>query len=208
MSKGELAAHHGCIQKCMGGGAGMSKAEISNCEPKNTPGAKSPASKAEGVQMNKADGCGGEMAASIQKPQVRNRRLAKNKTISPQRWQRRKRVKSNPVNLKILQELSHLLAKLKECKWKNRKTQKSNFLSLNLKKQKKNFEAMQEFLTNLVKKSAPQGKAITSLDVIAKSEASNEEKALPRVKFMKFLRLSLQTLPLKNRIEMQLTHFI
>ena len=48
MSKGELAAHHGCIQKCMGGGAGMSKAEISACEPKNTPGAKSPASKAEG----------------------------------------------------------------------------------------------------------------------------------------------------------------
>ena len=48
----------------MGGDAGMSKAEITSCEPGKTPGAKSPASKAEGVQMNKADGCGGEMAAS------------------------------------------------------------------------------------------------------------------------------------------------
>ena len=45
---------------------------------------------------------------------------------------------------------------------------------------KKNFEAVQEFLTKLVKKTAPQGKAITSLDVIAKSEASAEDKSLTK----------------------------
>jgi hypothetical protein len=82
-------------------------------------------------------------------------------------------------------------------------------LKSELETQKKNFEAVQEFLTKLVKKTAPQGKAITSLDVIAKSEASNEEKAaLLRVKSMKFLRLSRQNRPLKNLIEMQSTHFI
>lgn len=45
---------------------------------------------------------------------------------------------------------------------------------------KKNFEAVQEFLGKLAQKTAPQGKAITSLDVIAKSEASVEEKPLTK----------------------------
>jgi len=74
MSKGELAAHHGCIQKCMGkseekpaemekaekpkdmGDAGhKSGGEESACAPKDGPGAKSPASKAEGMQMEKSE---------------------------------------------------------------------------------------------------------------------------------------------------------
>jgi hypothetical protein len=42
---------------------------------------------------------------------------------------------------------------------------------------KKNLDGVKEFLTALVKK-VPQGKAITSLDVIAKSEGSQEEKQL------------------------------
>jgi catalase len=59
MSKGEQKAHHGCLSKCMG--MGMAKAEIESCEPKDTPGAKSPASNSDSSQMKKADGCGGEM---------------------------------------------------------------------------------------------------------------------------------------------------
>lgn len=38
----------------------------------------------------------------------------------------------------------------------------------------KNLDAVTEFLTKFVKKSVPQGKAITSLDVVHKSEESNE----------------------------------
>lgn len=45
---------------------------------------------------------------------------------------------------------------------------------------KKNLDAVSEFLTKLVKKSAPQGKAITTLDVITKSEITPEEKPLTK----------------------------
>jgi len=46
---------------------------------------------------------------------------------------------------------------------------------------KKNLEAVSTFITKLVEKRvAPAGKAITSLDVIAKSEGSNEEKTLSK----------------------------
>lgn len=44
---------------------------------------------------------------------------------------------------------------------------------------KKNLDAVQEFLTKLVKK-VPQGKAITSLEQITKSESSAEEKVLSK----------------------------
>ena len=53
---------------------------------------------------------------------------------------------------------------------------------------KKNFEAVQEFLTALVRKTAPQGKAITSLDVIAKSESVHEEKPLTKSEIDKILK--------------------
>lgn len=42
----------------------------------------------------------------------------------------------------------------------------------------KNFDLVAEVLTKLVKKSAPQGKAVTSLDVVAKSETEKEVKPL------------------------------
>lgn len=45
---------------------------------------------------------------------------------------------------------------------------------------KKNLDAVSEFLTKLVKKTAPQGKAITNLDVVAKSEDVQEEKELSK----------------------------
>lgn len=43
----------------------------------------------------------------------------------------------------------------------------------------KNLDAVQEFLTKLVKK-VPQGKAITSLEQVAKNESSNESKELTK----------------------------
>lgn len=45
---------------------------------------------------------------------------------------------------------------------------------------KKNLDAVSEFLSKLVKKTAPAGKAITSLDVITKSEDIKEEKELTK----------------------------
>lgn len=46
---------------------------------------------------------------------------------------------------------------------------------------KKNLDAVSEFLTKFAKKTAPAGKAITSLDVITKGESANtEEKALTK----------------------------
>jgi len=46
---------------------------------------------------------------------------------------------------------------------------------------KKNLDAVSEFLTRLVKKTAPQGKGITNLDSIAKSDVgADEEKPLSK----------------------------
>lgn len=46
---------------------------------------------------------------------------------------------------------------------------------------KKNLDAVSEFLTKFVKKTAPQGKAITNLDSVAKSESGEvEEKPLAK----------------------------
>lgn len=142
MSKGELDAHHGCIQKCMGKSeakpAEMSKneaeghkngGEMSTCEPKDTPGAKSTASDAHGDKMEKSE--------------------------------------NNEFDL-LKSELEA------------EKAEKADL--------KKNFEAVQEFLTKLVKKTVPQGKAITSLDVIAKSETSTEEKSLNKGEIHEILK--------------------
>jgi hypothetical protein len=141
MSKGELAAHHGCIQKCMGKSeakpAEMEKhekpkdmgtaehksgGEMSASAPHGAEGAKSPASKAEGMQMEKSE----------------------NQDVS--------------------------------------------LLKSELEAEKAKFKAVQEFLTKLVKKTAPQGKAITSLDVIAKSESQNEEKTLTKSQIHEVLK--------------------
>jgi hypothetical protein len=142
MSKGEMGLHHECLSKCMGKAeakpAEMSKneaeghkngGEMSACEPKDVPGAKSPASKADGDQMQKSEN----------------------------------------------QEVELLKTELN--------AQKANNEDL-----KKNFEAVQEFLTHLVKKTAPQGKAITSLEVIAKSELPVEEKALSKKEITEILK--------------------
>ena len=143
MSKGEIEAHHGCIMKCMGKSeakpAEMSKneaeghkngGEISACGPKDVPGAKSEASKAEGMQMEKSENTEVELLKS---------------------------------------ELAAAKAEKEELK--------------------KNHEAVKEFLTKLVaKKIAPQGKAVTSLDVVQKSESINEPKQLTKQEIHEILK--------------------
>lgn len=93
---------------------------IAGSEPKNSPGAKSPASKAEGMQMSKSE--------------------------------------TNEVEL-LKSELAAEKAKATELK--------------------KNFDGVQEFLAKLVKK-VPQGKAITSMEQIAKSEGAEQTQELSK----------------------------
>jgi seryl-tRNA synthetase len=45
---------------------------------------------------------------------------------------------------------------------------------------KKNLDAVEAFLKKFVEKTAPAGKAITSLDIIAKTEGGKEEKPLSK----------------------------
>lgn len=187
MSKGELAAHHGCIQKCMGGG-GMSKAEIESCEPGKTPGAKSPASKADGMQMNKADGCGGEMSASNPKgsPGAKSPASTEQDSVS------KEMAKTETGKVESCEPGKTPGAKSPASKAEGMQMEKSEKTEAELLKSenetlKKNFEAVQDFLTKLVKKTAPQGKAITSLDVVAKSEMLSKDESLSKEQIHKIL---------------------
>jgi hypothetical protein len=116
---------------------------MSASEPKDTPGAKSPASKASGNQMAKTE------TGKIESSEPKNTPGAKSPASKAEGMQMEK---SENTEVELLK--SELAAE---------KAEKA---------------AIKDFLTALAKKTAPQGKAITSLDVIAKSEAQNEEKAL------------------------------
>lgn len=200
MSKGELAAHHGCIQKCMGKSEGkpseMEKAEISRCEPGKLPGAKSPASDAHGKEMNKADGCGGEMSASNPKGSPG----AKSPASMEQDKLSKEMHKTETGKIEACAPGKTPGAKSPASKAEGMQMEKSENPEVELLKSelaaeqaakedlKKNFEAVQEFLTKLVKKTAPQGKAITSLDVVAKSEAPKEDKSLTKGQIHEILK--------------------
>jgi hypothetical protein len=148
MSKAELMAHHDAcraaldskgMEKCgaqaPAPAAPMGKAEIASHNeanggqisketvPHSVPGAKSPASKVEGVQMEKS-----ENTAELE--------LAKAETAA--------------ANAKV-------------------------------ENLQKSLDLATQILTKMVeKKAAPQGKAITSLDVVAKSEGFSESKELTK----------------------------
>lgn len=112
------------VQKSENSHDEASGGKIEHCAPpKASPGAKSPASKVEGVQMEKSE-----------------------------------------TNSEV-----ELL--------------KSEIAAANAKTEglQKSLDAVSAFLTKLVeKKVAPQGKAITSLDVVAKSETTKEEKSFSK----------------------------
>lgn len=130
---------------------------IESCAPGKTPGAKSEDSKANGEKINKSEHerrNGGNIEAS-----------AAGKTPGA------KSEDSNAHGDKInksesTKEIELLKSEFQASKAKNEEL-------------KKNFEAVSEFLTKLVKKTVPQGKAIYSMDeVVAKSESSKEQLEL------------------------------
>jgi hypothetical protein len=189
MSKGELKAHNDCIAKCMGGSS-MVKGEIEQEQaPRKLPGAKSEASKGqEGI--NKAEhSSGGE----IEKECIRKSPGAKSEasdTHGKEINKAEREIEPCPPG-----KLPGAKSEASDAHGKeiNKSMEKSENTATDLLKSeleakeaelsqlKKNFDAVQEFLAKLVKKTAPQGKAITSLDVIAKSEIiSPAEKSLTK----------------------------
>lgn len=206
MSEGERKVHHDAIMKCAGSGGEMQNAAphgaagqqapdshshpdvqkselnahpenapapkdnakamdsdpanggIEGCEPHNSPGAKSPASDANGAKINKSEAArrnGGKIEAQA----PANSPGAKSPASKADGVQMEKSEQNNEELLKS--ELSAVSAKYEDLK--------------------KNFDAVAAFLTKLVeKKTAPAAKAITNLDVIAKSENINEGEPLKK----------------------------
>ena len=147
----------------------MAKGEdgIESCEPKNTPGAKSPASKAEGMQMKKADGSGGEMSAvnlkntpGAKSPASKEQGSGSEGPKSMAKTETGKIESCEPKNTPGAKSPASKAEGMQMEKSENTEVEllKSE---LELKKLKK--QQCKEFLTKLAKKTAPQGKAITSL---------------------------------------------
>lgn len=130
---------------------------IEGSEPHNSPGAKSPASDSNGAKINKAEAArrnGGKIEAQA----PANSPGAKSPASKAEGVQMEQSEQGTEVDL-IKAELSAKNAELETLK--------------------KNFDGVAAFLTELVKrKTAPAAKAITSLEVIAKSEGANEEVPL------------------------------
>jgi len=76
-------------------------------------------------------------------------------------------IEIKPEQTKPTEEVSLLKSEIEAAKAKNEELKKS-------------FDMVSEILTKLVKKNVPQGKAITSLETIAKSEVSAEEKTFTK----------------------------
>jgi hypothetical protein len=189
MSDGERKAHHETLSKCMGNSAApaeMGKAEITSSEPGKTPGAKSPASKAEGNQMKKSDGSGGEMSGSTPKDtpgakspasKAEGNQMAKTETGKIESSQPGKTPGAKSE-----------ASKAEGMQMEKSENQEVSLLKSELAAEKAEKVAIKEFLTAFVKKAAPQGKAITSLDVIAKSEAPAEDLTLTKGQIHEILK--------------------
>lgn len=195
MSKGELKAHHDVIAelaKCGSAApaptAGMAKGEraselkdenklspkpsvkgdnldsdpknggIEGQEPNNSPGAKSPASDANGDKINKSEAA--------------RRNGGKIEGQEPNNSPGAKSPASDANGAKMNKSEGNTEVELVKAELETTKTE--------LETMKKQFEGVTAFLTKFVEKTAPAQKAITSLEVIAKSEGNGEEKTLSK----------------------------
>lgn len=203
MSKGELKVHHDAVRsaldKCMGGEMGKSEGEmaggigghrsenppqptvkganldndpanggIEGQEPNNSPGAKSPASDANGAKINASPK---KMDKSEHARRNGGEISGQEPSGSPGEKSPASKSQGNLSNMEKSenQEVELLKSELE--------TQKAKFEDL-----KKNYDGVAEFLNKFIAatKKAPPAKAITSVDVIAKSEDGGEEKVLSK----------------------------
>lgn len=192
MSEGERKVHHDAIMKCAGSGCGSAPSQpmiqkselnahpenapspkdnakamdndpanggIEGQEPHNSPGAKSPASDSNGAKINKSEAArrnGGKIEAGNE---PKGSPGAKSPASKEQGTASMEKSELGTETELLKSELSTVNAKYDDLK--------------------KNFDAVAAFLTKFVeKKPAPAAKAVTSLDVIAKSEGANEEVPL------------------------------
>jgi hypothetical protein len=197
MSKAELKKHHDCIAELAKCGdaaapAPMGKSEIEKenklspkpkvkgenldndpanggiegQEPHNALGAKSPASDANGAKINKSEHAR-RNGGNIDEQAPSNSPGAKSPASKAEGVQMQKSEETSEVEL-LKSELTATNSKYEDLK--------------------KQFDGVAAFLTKLVeKKAAPAPKAILSLDVIAKSEGSEEEKPLSKVEITSIL---------------------
>jgi hypothetical protein len=219
MSRDELLAHHDCVRQCLdamgneqapaapGAEAGpgmdkcgtmaMGKTEIKdenptlNSKPKaggenmnndkknggiegapphNTPGAKSAASNANGAKINKSEH-DRRNGGKIEGQEPHNTPGAKSPASKAEGMQMSKSENT---------ELELIKSELEAEKAKNADLKKS-------------FDKATEVLTAMVKKVVPQGKAITSLDVVAKSEGGQESAELTKAQVTEILMKKDQT---------------
>lgn len=149
MKKGEMKAHHDALRKCMDH-SGMAKCgDMSEESPGHVPGKEAEASKAQSLDKN--EGNGGE----ISKNPPHNSPGPKSEASDAEG------AKMNKSEAAV--ELELLKSEVEAQKTKNEELKKS-------------LDAMVESLTRFVKKSAPQGKAITEIAAIAKSEEGEKEE--------------------------------
>jgi len=152
MSKGELKAHHDAIMKCIEEGKAPrgAKGPVSDASKEQDKIAKHGLSAEQiKAKLKKSDGSGGEISPSEPKGALG----AKSPASEDQ---------------KNLSDMEKNMEKTEATELQLLKSENENL--------KKNFEAITEFLTKLVKKTAPEGKAITSLDVVAKSEGDGRKQ--------------------------------
>lgn len=151
MSEGELKAHHDCI-------ASLAKCgDVSAAAPKGALGAKAPDSSGQpAVQKSEIsshdEACGGQIAAAAPPKAVPGAKSPASKVEGVQME------KSENTEVELLK--SEGLAK-----------------DAKIEGLQKSLDAVSAFITKLVEKRvAPQGKAITSLEVIAKSEGQGQDE--------------------------------
>jgi hypothetical protein len=189
MSKGELKAHHDAIMKCIEPGDAPHGAEgpVSGASKEQDEIAKGGLSPEQiKAKLKKADGCGGEISSNEPKgsPGAKSPASKDQKNLDDLEKVETGKIEANapkgspgsqsPAS-KDQKNLSNMEKSMEKTEVTEVQLLKSENESL-----KKNFEAVTEFLTKLVKKTAPAGKAITSLDVVAKSEGNREEQSLTK----------------------------
>jgi hypothetical protein len=131
---------------------------IEDAAPHNALGPKSPASDANGAKINKSEAAR-RNGGKIEEQAPHNSPGAKSPASKADGVQMEKSEGNVEVEL-LKSELEGAKAELAEIR--------------------KNYNGVETFLKKFVEKTAPAGKAITSLDVIAKSEGSEEEKTLTK----------------------------
>ncbi len=168
MSEPELKAHHDCIAKLAkcGGGANM-KMSMSEAEPKGALSQNSPDNNAQPAIQKSEDALKRENGGKIEAAPLKATPGAKSAASDAH---------GDKINVGLHKSEGNMEKTELELVKSELEAQKAKGEGL-----QKNLDAVTAFLTKLVeKKVAPQGKAITSMEVIAKSENSAEEKVLTK----------------------------